>query len=110
MLQRGNGRGSLQSLGKDYNGKNRYRGSYFLGGRMSRRAKLGSDSVTQTDQVETGAHPLGVSDPGRRAERIIYIPVTNVFPDPDQPRTPLLPFGAEFGFVRERFIAGEIDK
>ena len=46
---------------------------------------------------------------GARAERVIAIPVTQLFPDPDQPRMPLLPFGEESGFIRERFISGEID-
>jgi hypothetical protein len=44
-----------------------------------------------------------------RAERVISIPVTEIFPDPDQPRMPLLPFGESSGFLRERFISGEID-
>jgi hypothetical protein len=44
-----------------------------------------------------------------RTERIVQLVVTDIYPDPNQPRTPLLPSGEVGGYIRERFIAGEID-
>ena len=42
-------------------------------------------------------------------ERVELIKVTDLLPDPDQPRAPLLPSGPEEENVRERFLSGEID-
>ncbi|MCB2160565.1 hypothetical protein KQH40_00605 [bacterium] len=76
---------------------------------MSRKVSLTDQSVTQSSSPVPATSPVGEVASRPVAERIIYVPVNNVFPDPDQPRTPLLPFGEASGFLRERFIGMEID-
>ncbi|HKJ26037.1 MAG TPA: hypothetical protein VJ965_00240, partial [Anaerolineales bacterium] len=64
-----------------------------------------SDKEIEAESSGQGAQPAQL----QRAERVISIPVTKIFPDPDQPRMPLLPFGESSGYIRERFLSGEID-
>ena len=72
------------------------------------QTKVGVIRSKEEAAAETGAQS-GPPAQQHRAERVISIPVTQAFPDPDQPRMPLLPFGESSGFIRERFISGQID-
>lgn len=81
---------------------------------MSRKIKITDETKVQLirsqAELDADAGREGAQGaPRQRAERVISIPVTEIFPDPDQPRMPLLPFGEESGFIRERFISGELD-
>jgi hypothetical protein len=86
----------------------------FLEVVMSRKIKITDETkVTRIrSEEEREAESQGLAAPlsrRGRAERIISVPVTSIFPDPDQPRMPLLPFGESSGYLRERFITAEID-
>jgi hypothetical protein len=77
---------------------------------MSRKIKISQDTeATVERRKESLDKEAGSPRPRLLAERVIQIPVTKVYPDPNQPRTPLLPSGEVGEFIRERFIAGEID-
>lgn len=82
---------------------------------MSRRIQIGGDTQASRPEKkqpsQTPQQPPGGRVPAARprVERVLEIPVSRIFPDPHQPRTPLLPAGEEAGFIRERFIAREID-
>lgn len=71
----------------------------------NRRVDIGKQ--TQVARLPGAEAPAPETDLGARrpaAERVIHLPVTQIFPDPDQPRAPLLPED-----VRVRFLRGEID-
>ncbi len=81
---------------------------------MSRKVNITDQTkvgvIRSEQEIEAEARgQAGQSAQIQRAERVISIPVTEVFPDPDQPRMPLLPFGESSGYIRERFLSGEID-
>ncbi|MBN2045325.1 MAG: hypothetical protein JW757_09925 [Anaerolineales bacterium] len=81
---------------------------------MSRKIKITDQTkvtrIRSEEELAAESESAAAPQPGRgRAERIISMPVTSIFPDPDQPRMPLLPFGESGGFIRERFIAAQID-
>jgi hypothetical protein len=82
---------------------------------MSRRIQIGEDTQAARPEKKPAPDASGQAPAGRapaarpKVERVLEIPVSRIFPDPHQPRTPLLPAGEEAGFIRERFIAREID-
>lgn len=61
------------------------------------------------EQVVAENHEGEIRSERMKAERVVQLTVTDLIPDPNQPRTPLLPSGEVGGYIRERFIAGEID-
>lgn len=79
---------------------------------MTRKIQIGDDTKVnlardENEEGKGGADALAAARP--EVERVQLIQVTQLMPDPDQPRTPLLPAGERFDFLRERFVAGEID-
>jgi hypothetical protein len=76
----------------------------------TRKVKITGDTEAT---IERRSEDLGEEAHASRKrlpiERVIQIPVIKVYPDPHQPRTPILPSGEAGKFIRERFIAGEID-
>ena len=79
---------------------------------MNRKIKIGDDTqinLARDEGEETEGVAQSLSSTRPEVERVQLISVAKLMPDPDQPRTPLLPAGEPFNFLRERFVVGEID-